>query len=104
MKKTKLFAIVSIIICTLFAVLASACAHALDVPTGWTIDENLVLSWAGVEDARNSLIEIKNSLLENKTLFLAESKNIQERKSTLNSNKIRRSFFERSDDLIKITP
>ena len=60
MKKTKLFAIVSIIICTLFAVLASACAHALDVPTGWTIDENLVLSWAGVEDARNYLIEIKN--------------------------------------------
>lgn len=47
------------------------------------LEKNILLYDEQILKESNSLIEIKNSLLENKTLFLAESKNIQERKSTL---------------------
>ena len=59
MKKTKIFAVLGILICMLFAIFTGSCAYVLEAPTGFDIDDDLVLSWTAVENARNYEIEIK---------------------------------------------
>ena len=62
MKKTKIFAVLGILICMLFAIFTGSCAYVLEAPTGFDIDDDLVLSWTAVENARNYEIEIKVAL------------------------------------------
>lgn len=59
MKKFRFFAVLGSILCAL-CIFTACKTNELDAPVGLTVDEDFVLTWDEVEDARRYKVEIKN--------------------------------------------
>ena len=72
MKKLKIFVLLGCLICTLFAIIS--CGNQLNIPTGFSVDENYTMTWTEVEDAHSYKLEVK-SVATGETLEWSTRKN-----------------------------